>query len=75
MRAKSGEELSPWDEVKLAVKDFGRQPINKILEALGSGSPALAAAFIPGGAGIALSIVASAGLTAGDAAQGRYERV
>ena len=77
-----GEQNVPWwDEVVQGLSNFGRQPVNKTLQALGSSAPALVAAMpaAAGGAGVAagysLSVVANALLTAGDSAGGAYDKI
>ena len=77
-----GEDKVPWwSEVVQGLSNFGRQPINKTLQALGSSAPALVAALPAAaggpaaGVGYSLSVLTNALLTAGDSAGGAYDKI
>ena len=71
-----GEDNVPWwAEIVQGLSNFSRQPVNKTLQAIGSSAPVLASAVVPGGAGVAMSVLASALLTAGDSAEGAYQKI
>lgn len=77
-----GEDNVPWwEEVKLGMGNFFRQPVAKTVEALGSSIPALATAFAAGAAaapavvGVSAVSLVSALLAAGDSAEGAYDKI
>lgn len=77
-----GEDNVPWwAEAVQGLSNFGRQPLNKTLQALGSSAPALIATMpaAAGGAavgvGYSLSVLTNALLTAGDSGGGAYDKI
>ena len=69
------ENIPIWQTARQEVSNFMAQPLNKILDAVGSSLPALAPALIGGPVGLAASVGAQAVLTSGDAGSGAYDSI